>query len=100
MKSAGVAYLLWLFSVHRFYLGRPLSAVLYLCTIGGLGVWALLDLLLIPGMVDKENAKLGRLMRGGDQMVNVTVRPGSGKRRRYRDDDDDDYDDRPRRPRR
>ena len=54
--SVGAAYLLWFFlwfvSAHRFYLGRPLSAVLqiasYFLLIGF--VWLLVDLFLIPGM--------------------------------------------------
>ena len=55
--SVVVAYLLWLFlwfvSAHRFYLGRPVSAVLqilsYFVLIGF--VWVLIDALLIPGMI-------------------------------------------------
>ncbi len=70
-KSIGVAYLLWLFlggvGGHRFYLGRTGSAVaMLLLTVGGLlltaigigfalllavGIWALVDAFLIPGMV-------------------------------------------------
>ncbi len=52
-----VAYLFWFFlwflSAHRFYLGRPGSAVLqilsYFILIGF--VWILVDIFLIPGMV-------------------------------------------------
>lgn len=55
--SQTVASLLWfflgLFSGHRFYLGRPLSAVLqiasYFILVGFL--WLLVDAFLIPGMV-------------------------------------------------
>ena len=32
---------------HRCYLGRPKSAVLQLLTMGGLGIWVLIDLVLI-----------------------------------------------------
>jgi hypothetical protein len=39
--------LLGCFGAHRFYAGRPGSAVLQLCTIGGLGLWALYDCILI-----------------------------------------------------
>jgi TM2 domain-containing membrane protein YozV len=54
--STAVAYLLWFFlgivSGHRFYLGRPGSAILqilsYLVLIGFL--WLLIDGFLIPGM--------------------------------------------------
>lgn len=60
--STGVAYLLWFFlgwfSAHRFYLGRPGTAILqilsYFIVIGF--VWLLIDAFLIPGMVrDKKN---------------------------------------------
>ncbi|MFC5344752.1 NINE protein [Brevundimonas staleyi] len=80
-KSAGVAYLLWFFTGgfggHRFYLGRTGSAVaqLILSLLGWvlllaagfgllflipLGVWLLVDLFLIPGMIQDHN---GNLMR-------------------------------------
>lgn len=55
--STTVAYLLWIFlgivSAHRFYLGRPVSALFQIMTyfilIGFL--WLLIDAVLIPGMV-------------------------------------------------
>ena len=39
--------LLGIFGGHRFYVGRPVSAVLQLVTIGGLGIWWLVDLILL-----------------------------------------------------
>ncbi len=67
-KNIVVAYLLWfflgVFAAHRFYLGRPLSAVLqilsYFILIGFL--WWVIDFFLLPGMVRQENDALrGRL---------------------------------------
>ncbi|WP_213982099.1 TM2 domain-containing protein [Sphingomonas sp. dw_22] len=67
--SVGVAYLLWFFlwfvSAHRFYLGRPGTAILqilsYFILIGFL--WVLIDAFLIPGMVrDKNNEIRHRVM--------------------------------------
>lgn len=63
-KNIVVAYLfwffLWIFSAHRFYLGRPGSAILqilsYFILIGF--IWVLVDLFLIPGMVRKKNDDL------------------------------------------
>jgi TM2 domain-containing membrane protein YozV len=81
MKSVGVAYLLWFFGMHRFYLGRPLTALLYLMTCGGFGVWFLVDLLLIPTMVAEENAAFAELFRGD---VNVTVRNSKHRRKTKR----------------
>ena len=77
-KSMGVAYLLWFFlggfGGHRFYLGQTGSAVamlviciasivLSLVFIGllgfvVLGIWALVDAFLIPGMVRSFNNSL------------------------------------------
>ncbi|MEN9201961.1 MAG: TM2 domain-containing protein [Thermostichus sp. DG02_2_bins_29] len=60
----GSAYLLWglaLFGfcgAHRFYLGRWRTGLLWLLTLGLLGVGQLIDLLLIPGMVREKNAAL------------------------------------------
>jgi TM2 domain-containing membrane protein YozV len=67
--STGAAYLLWFFlwwvSAHRFYLGRPGTAILqilsYFILIGFL--WAVIDLFLIPGMIrDKQNEVRSRVM--------------------------------------
>jgi TM2 domain-containing membrane protein YozV len=58
--STGVAYLFWFFlwfvSAHRFYLGRPGTAILqilsYFILIGF--VWVLIDAFLIPGMIQER----------------------------------------------
>lgn len=81
-KSLLVAYLLWWFlgfvGAHRFYLGRTGSAVLMLLLsavswvltfvlvgflgLALIGLWWLIDALLIPGMVRRDNLRLiGRL---------------------------------------
>lgn len=50
-RSRGVALalavLLGWFGAHRFYVGRVGSAVVQLCTFGGLGLWALFDAIMI-----------------------------------------------------
>jgi len=65
-----VAYLFWFFlwfvSAHRFYLGRPVSAILqilsYFILIGF--VWVLIDIFLIPGMIrEKQNEIRDNMMR-------------------------------------
>ncbi|HJR17611.1 MAG TPA: NINE protein [Gemmatimonadales bacterium] len=52
-KSRGVAFalaaLLGPFGAHRFYVGKTGTAALMLCTLGGLGVWYLYDLILVAG---------------------------------------------------
>lgn len=65
-KSQATSYLLWfccLFIVcglHRFYLGRPWTGLLWLLTGGLLGIGQIIDLFLIPGMVREQNMQ-GRL---------------------------------------
>jgi TM2 domain-containing membrane protein YozV len=61
MYSSGVAYLLWLLGfvglcgIHRFYLGKPWTGLLWLLTGGLLFIGQLIDLLLIPGMTAQAN---------------------------------------------
>lgn len=77
-KSTGAAYLIWLFlgglGGHRFYLGRPGSAVvqLLLSIVGWatlvlgvgifllmvLGLWLIVDAFLIPGMIQAHKDKV------------------------------------------
>ena len=50
-KSGLVALLLLLFvgflAAHRFYVGKFGTAILYILTAGGLGIWAIIDLIFI-----------------------------------------------------
>lgn len=83
-KSTGAAYLLWLFmgtmGVHRLYLGRTgtgatmlvlfvLSIALSFVGVGligllVLGIWAIIDAFLIPGMIrDQKNRVRQELMQ-------------------------------------
>lgn len=64
-RKVGVAYALWALSLfmipglHRFYLKRPLSGILWLCTGGLFGLGTLLDAVFMPRMVDDTNAGRG-----------------------------------------
>jgi len=59
MRSVGIAYILWVFfgllGVHRFYCGRIGTGVLWFFTGGLLGIGWLIDVFLIPGMVEEAN---------------------------------------------
>jgi TM2 domain-containing membrane protein YozV len=65
MNKVGISYLLWaacfvspFHGLHRFYNGKIGTGVLWLCTFGLFGFGQLLDLFLIPGMVEEHNAKI------------------------------------------
>ncbi len=54
-----MAYLFWLFfGAHYLYFRRPGTQLLFWLTAGGFGIWALIDLFRIPGMVDEQNLEL------------------------------------------
>ncbi len=77
MKSSGVGYLLWLLcllglcGIHRLYAGKYVSGVIWLFTLGLLGIGQLVDLLLIPGMI--SNANLRFMAMAGFQNRNNNV---------------------------
>lgn len=59
MKSTGTAYLCWFFiGCHYAYLGKWGLQILYWITIGGLGIWAFIDLFHIPTKVNNHNMKI------------------------------------------
>ena len=69
MKNVGTAYLMWCFwlfgfaGIHRFYLGKPLSGLVWFFTWGMFGIGQLIDLALIPEMVEEKNLRY-RLLTG------------------------------------
>ena len=58
------AFLLCFFAgplgVHRFYAGKVKSGVVHLLTLGGLGIWSLVDLVMIVvgSFTDAEDKKI------------------------------------------
>ena len=53
-----LCFFLGVFGAHRFYVGKTMSGVLQLCTIGGLGLWMLYDLILIlTGQFEDEHER-------------------------------------------
>lgn len=59
------AYFLGFLGVDRFYLGKIGTGILKLITFGGLGIWVLIDLILVLAGAQKD--KWGRPLAGYDQ---------------------------------
>lgn len=63
MNDKGTSYMLWLIwlfglaGIHRLYNKKIFTGVLWMCTWGLFGVGQLVDLFLIPNMVDEHNTK-------------------------------------------
>lgn len=56
MKSTGTAYACWFFlGCHYAYLGKWGLQIAYWITVGGLGIWAIVDLFHIPTKVNNHN---------------------------------------------
>lgn len=59
--TTGTGYMLWfgcvvgLCGIHRFYAGKWLTGLLWLCTGGLCGVGQLVDLFLMNGIIDEGN---------------------------------------------
>ncbi len=80
MRSTGMAYLLWSLwffgfaGIHRFYLGKPISGLIWFLTWGLFGMGQIFDLLLIPGMVEEKNFQLrARLGSAGSAQLPPAV---------------------------
>jgi TM2 domain-containing membrane protein YozV len=60
MKKKSTTIILWIFSLHRFYLGKIGTGILYLLTFGGVGIWMIIDLISIlrDTMTDANGNKL------------------------------------------
>jgi len=64
-KDKALAYILWcccllgLFGIHRFYMGRWLTGLIWLFTGGLLLIGQIIDLFLLAGAVDRFNRRHG-----------------------------------------
>lgn len=78
-KDARVAWLLWavtgMFGGHRFYLGDTGRSIAMLFTLGGLGVWTLLDALAVGRRVRTVNRDRRAAVMARYGIVDAPVEP-------------------------
>jgi TM2 domain-containing membrane protein YozV len=81
-KTGLFAFILWAFAfvgicgLHRFYVGRPMTGLLWLFTLGLLGVGQLVDLFFLGSMVRQANMLKGLAAVAQNNNSNVnTVAP-------------------------
>ncbi len=60
LAAALLAWFLGVFGVHRFYVGKIGTGLLMLFTLGGFGIWTLIDfiVILVGSFKDKEERVL------------------------------------------
>lgn len=61
-KSSTTSWLLWIFlggiGGHRYYLGKIGTAIAMTLTLGCIGIWTLIDLFLLSGMIRETNEEI------------------------------------------
>ena len=57
-----LCFFLGFLGVHRFYVGKIGTGILQIVTLGGLGIWALIDwiMIIVGAFTDKDGKKLKR----------------------------------------
>jgi TM2 domain-containing membrane protein YozV len=61
LAAALLCWFLGVLGVHRFYVGKVGTGILMIVTLGGLGVWALIDLIVI--LVGSFRDKSGKALQ-------------------------------------
>ncbi|MGH7593139.1 MAG: TM2 domain-containing protein [Gemmatimonadales bacterium] len=70
-----LAFFLGVFGAHRFYVGKTGTAVVQLCTFGGLGVWWLIDVIVVAAGSFRDAE--GRLITSWEPEGDHLVTPGT-----------------------
>lgn len=60
LPAAILCFFLGVLGIHRFYVGKIGTGILQLITLGGLGIWALIDfvMIVIGSFKDKQGNKI------------------------------------------
>ena len=60
LPAALLCFFFGVFGVHRFYVGKIGTGILQLCTLGGIGIWAVVDFILIVvgAFTDKDGNRI------------------------------------------
>ncbi|MCG8318663.1 MAG: TM2 domain-containing protein [Cytophagales bacterium] len=83
MKSPGVAYALWFFLMAHFaYLGKWGLQILFWLTLGGLGIWWVVEAFMIPGRIEKYNLLISQKIESIEEKEdtktgNLTIPPAT-----------------------
>lgn len=62
IKSIGTSYFLLLLGLLYIYMGRLLLQILYWLTLGGFGIWFIVDLVTLSNRISNHNAILYKLI--------------------------------------
>lgn len=61
-KSKTTAYLFWFFlgalGAHRYYAGDVVRGIFMMITLGGIGIWALIDVFFIGKRIEEKNEQI------------------------------------------
>ena len=62
VPAALLCFFLGAFGIHRFYVGKIGTGILMIITLGGLGIWTLIDfvMIIVGSFKDKEGLPLHR----------------------------------------
>ena len=86
-----LAWFLGVFGAHRFYLGKTGTALLMLFTLGGFGIWALVDFILaVAGVMEDKDGRVIKNWEGSTEKrdtskmdTTITSKPLDIARERY-----------------
>lgn len=64
LSTLVLCFILGTWGAHRFYVGKPITAILMILTGGGLGIWNIVDFILIA---------IGKFKDGEGNIINPSL---------------------------